>query len=110
MIRKLTPAEENLLELLISRASIRLAPNWKKDLLAMPMNEAETGGLYLFPNGNTSRNRPFGKEVAELEFKDKDGINVIATLNLDTNGNLLELDIWKADFSPLIQLPPLPDK
>jgi hypothetical protein len=33
-------------------------------------------------------------------FKDIDGTPVSAALNVDQQGNLYELDIWKVDFSP----------
>ncbi|WP_420885213.1 DUF6984 family protein, partial [Candidatus Symbiothrix dinenymphae] len=36
---------------------------------------------------------------------DEDGVDVIASLNIDDTGDLYELDIWKTDFSPLIKLP-----
>jgi len=49
--------------------------------------------------------RLMGRRAAELQFIDADGVTVLASLNLDQNGELLELDIWKTDFSPLIQIP-----
>ena len=45
--------------------------------------------------------------VSEYEFKDKDGVDVVASLFLDKEGNLYELDIWKVDFSELLSLPNL---
>jgi hypothetical protein len=32
-------------------------------------------------------------------------MEVIASLNLDTEGRLFELDAWKTDFNPLVHLP-----
>jgi hypothetical protein len=46
-----------------------------------------------------------GRRAAELQFIDADGVPVLASLNLDQNGELLEIDIWKTDFSPLIRIP-----
>lgn len=52
-----------------------------------------------------NRERQFGKKIAEAEFTDEDGIPVSAVINLDDNGELFELDIWKTDFSPLKRYP-----
>lgn len=49
--------------------------------------------------------RRLGKQLAEKEFVDIDGIPVIVAINLDDRGNLYELDVWKVDFSPLRQFP-----
>jgi len=49
--------------------------------------------------------RLFGQRAAELQFLDADGVSVLASLNLDQNGELLELDVWKIDFSPLKRIP-----
>src|SRR5665213_3963443 len=49
--------------------------------------------------------RRFGKEIGEVRFSDEDGVLVSATLNLDNNNELFELDIWKTDFSPLKRYP-----
>jgi len=40
-----------------------------------------------------------------FSFTDNDGVRVIASLNMDSNGNLFEMDIWKTDFSSLINIP-----
>ena len=52
-----------------------------------------------------NRERRLGKKIAEAEFTDEDDIPVSAVLNLDDNGQLFELDIWKADFSALKRYP-----
>ncbi len=62
------------------------------------------GSLELFlPDSPSSRR--FGSKVAELQFKDEDGVDVIASLNVDQNMIPYELDVWKTDFSPLIRIP-----
>jgi len=43
--------------------------------------------------------------ISEHLFLDVDGVTVIASLNIDKDGNLFELDIWKTDYSPLIKYP-----
>jgi hypothetical protein len=49
--------------------------------------------------------RTFGKELAEAQYVDSDGVLVSIALNTDTNGQLFELDFWKVDFSPLRRYP-----
>ncbi|HYU14411.1 MAG TPA: hypothetical protein VEK82_17680 [Stellaceae bacterium] len=49
--------------------------------------------------------RRFGKQVAEGAFRDADGVPVSVTLNVDQRGELFELDVFKADFSPLTRYP-----
>ena len=52
-----------------------------------------------------NRQRRFGKKIAEAEFTDENGTPVSAVENVDENGELFELDIWKVDFSPLKRYP-----
>lgn len=63
------------------------------------------GSLSLLPKGISEDDRLFGQQISEYMFKDEDRIDVIALLNVDKNGNLFELDMWKTDFSPLIKIP-----
>ena len=49
--------------------------------------------------------RILGKEIARGEFKDEDGVWVMAVLSLDNFGDLYELDVWKTDFSKLKSFP-----
>jgi hypothetical protein len=47
----------------------------------------------------------FGEQIAEGAFQDADGVPVSVTLTLDKAGNLFELDVFKADGSPLVRYP-----
>lgn len=105
-LRKASFQEELLLEFLIEKASTNISNNWKSQLLVASMNDGEMGSLYLYPTQDSiSNQRKFGSQVSECQFKDKDGIMVSASLNVDTQNLLFELDIWKVDFSKLIRLP-----
>jgi hypothetical protein len=53
----------------------------------------------------TARGASFGREIAEGSFQDADSVPVSATLSVDKAGNLFELDVFKADGSPLIRYP-----
>ncbi len=71
------------------------------------MNDGMMGSLYLFPQGKTIAGRKFGKQISDFQFTDVDGIEVIVSLNVDEDGDLFELDIWKTDFGKLKKLPEL---
>jgi hypothetical protein len=51
--------------------------------------------------------RKFGSITAEAIFRDEDGVPVNAAVIVDQYGELYELDIFKADFSPLRRIPSL---
>ena len=105
-LRRLSRDEENLLEVLVTRANITNLPiDWKTNLFVHPMDNGGMGSLRLFPNCLSNDNRTFGKRVSEYQFFDEDGVAVIVSLNLDSSGDLFELDIWKTDFSALIRIP-----
>ncbi len=103
--RKATQNEEKLLEFLINKSSINVPNNWKEKLIVKPMDDGSMGSLYLSLSVDIDIKRLFGKQVSECHFIDRDGVDVIASLNVDENENLFELDIWKIDYSPLIEIP-----
>lgn len=43
--------------------------------------------------------------LSEYQFNDLDGIVVIASLYIDNENKLFELDIWKTNCAPLKKLP-----
>lgn len=53
--------------------------------------------------------RSLGAAVAEADYIDADGVPVSIVVNVDQNGRLFELDIWKVNFLPL-KCYPLPEK
>lgn len=63
------------------------------------------GSLRLLPEGTANQNRVFGSAPSECRFTDADGVEVIATLYLDSNKQPFELNMWKTDFSPLMRIP-----
>ncbi|UOQ64400.1 DUF6984 family protein [Hymenobacter volaticus] len=54
---------------------------------------------------NYQPNRRLGERIASTQFLDEDGILVFASLYLDQEGELYELDYWKTDDSPLLRIP-----
>ena len=104
-IRNLTPKEECLLGLLVKKSSMSFPNNWKENLLVQTMKDAGMVSLVLFPESIVEEKRRFGKCISEFQFIDQDGVVVIASLNIDDKGKLFELDMWKTDYSPLINIP-----
>lgn len=104
-LRKLNPSEERLLEELISRSAIIIPPDWKDGLLVSPLQDGAMGSLALFPRNTADTERHFGSQVCECQFRDVDGVLVIASLYLDKDNKLFELDMWKVDFSKLMTIP-----
>ena len=105
-LRRPTIAEQRLLKALASKAtSLNLPDNWLTTLQVQDMADGGMGSLQLFPNAVTKENRIFGKTVSEYQFTDVDNTQVLVSLNVDQGGELFELDIWKTDFSKLIQIP-----
>lgn len=69
------------------------------------VQEMDDGGMGSFAfifNEEYSAFSKFGRELIAVEFKDVDDVLVIATIYLDQFDRLYELDMWKVDFSPLI--------
>jgi hypothetical protein len=64
------------------------------------------GSAYFPQPGKDAHSRRFGRRMAELQFDDADGVPVIASLNVDEDGDLYEMDIRKTDFKPVIRLSP----
>ena len=55
-----TKQEEQLIELLVHKSSLKMSEDWKNGLLVCPMDDGEMGGLYLFPQGKIIESRKFG--------------------------------------------------
>ena len=93
-MRKLNTTELEIMTKLLELANLQTDI---AELLVSPMNDGGMGSLEI---GQNYDSRKFGEKIAEYIFNDIDGTPVLATLNVDTQGNLYELDIWKVDFSP----------
>ena len=103
--RKPTTEKMLLIDFLVNSSSLVLSSDWKDNLMVRNMNDGEMGSLQLYSSTKIVNGRKFGKQVSEFQFLDEDKVLVVASLNVDEDGNLLELDIWKTDFSKLIKLP-----
>ena len=103
--RKLSSKEAKLMSILVLKSKIELSSDWKEKLIVKPMDDGGMGSLKLYPTGDLYENRKFGEKVSEIQFLDKDGVLVSASLNIDDKGKLYELDMWKVDFTSLIEIP-----
>jgi len=104
--RVVTSDELRLLRALLRRAtpadpvSLRL-----ETLRVRGYDDGGMGSLRLLPDGADRPGRRFGQQVAEIQFHDTDGVLVSVTLNLDEQGDLFEVDVFKGDSSPLQRIP-----
>jgi hypothetical protein len=64
------------------------------------------GSLQLKVAEQDQTGRRFGSSVSEYSFPDRDGVFVLVSLYLDRAGRPFELDVWKTDFSALLEVPP----
>lgn len=101
-MRKLKKCELDVLEAMVLSSDCDTENMIKKFpfISVKEMDDGEMGSL-LFISDIEEERRVLGKKVAEAEFEDVDGVTVSLCLNLDSKGNLFELDIWKVDFSKL---------
>ncbi|MGL5784629.1 MAG: DUF6984 family protein [Alphaproteobacteria bacterium] len=79
-----------------------------ENLEALSVEDMEDGkmGSIKFINKNSKiKNRKFGSVLKTIEILDLDGVPISINLNLDEDGELFELDVWKVDFSPLKKFP-----
>ena len=85
------------------------AAGWVVDvagLRAAPLDDGGMGSLRFASEAEAPR---LGAALGEVAFPDADGVLATAALTVDQNGDLFELDVWKADFSPLQRWPEAPD-
>jgi hypothetical protein len=99
MARRLTNAERDLISFMLNGTDW-----WLED--DAQVEDMSDGGMGSLRFASSDQNRNFGAAVSSAQFVDSDGIPVIATINVDQQSHLFELDIWKVDFSPLRLIPP----
>ena len=91
---------------------LRNNPNFESFLQELPsltveeMNDGGMGSLrFLYKDGKKSI---FKDEVAIINIRDMVGVSVRYALNMDMEGNIYELDVFKGDFSKLKKFPTPP--
>lgn len=101
-LRSLNEPERNLVDCLLKEAGITLVLDEQK---VMEMNDGGMGSLYFVHPVKTYDQRSMGMCIAEKQFLDSDNTPILVSLNVDEEGLLFELDIWKADFSKVMVYP-----
>jgi len=104
-IRKPSKLEKSVIFLLLNKAKVKLPEHLADELLVSSMKDGNMGSLNLFPLGTIGKKRTLGFCISQWEFTDDDGIKVLVSLNVDTEGELFELDVWKTNFEPLVKFP-----
>jgi hypothetical protein len=69
------------------------------------LKDGGMGSIRFEIENKDAKYRKFGKSVIEGEFDDLDGVLVSFAVNVDSDGQLFELDLWRVDFEPLLQFP-----
>ena len=97
--RKIRENEKALIVFLLEKLNLNL-PNY-------PINEEvfeyEAGKM-----GSISLNNDpdaYAGDLIQVEYIDTDDVPVMITLTHDAEGQLLDLDFWKTDFSKLLKYP-----
>src|SRR4051794_21946109 len=95
--RDLRDDELAVIRKMISRSG--LEEEFEEQLARMKVQNMPDGGMgsLAFYNGRPRFLLEYGGEIAEAAFCDADSGPVSVTLNLDKNGELFELDVFKAD-------------
>ncbi len=104
--RKLSPVERELIFRIVTSSGpehSRYLPELS-ELRVEEMDDGHMGSLYILNPKKNKADRKFGRELGVLMVKDSDSVDVSVSLNLDTEGGLYELDIWKTDFTPVVKL------
>ncbi len=102
-IRNINKKEMVIVEYLVKLANYSLSEI--SELFVMPLNDWGMGSFTIFQNKTEiGENRNFGKQISEYEFIDDDNVPVLVSLNVDENNHLFEVDIWKVNYDPVINL------
>jgi hypothetical protein len=101
MARRLKPEEYALIRHMLEHSGNSPLVNELDIAQVNDMNDGGMGSLR-FAAANPTK---LGKVLCEAESKDSDNVPLDIAINLDEEGNLFELDIWKVDFSPLQTYP-----
>ena len=104
MLRDLTESERRLITKILADSNCEQSVlNQLSSAQVIELNDGGMGSLR-FAREDGKKHR-LGKTVSQAEFVDEDGVTVSVTINLDEDGYLFELDVWKVDFSPLKRWP-----
>lgn len=102
--RRITDMEVKVLEYLLKLANLSI-PIGIELFTVRSLEDGGMGSFLIFENPKLiEENRQFSAQISEFQYIDDDNIPVLVSLNVDSNGSLFEVDIWKADYSPVLSL------
>jgi hypothetical protein len=101
MARQLKPEEHALLKFLLDQSG---RTDLVSELESAAVTDMADGGMGSLRFSGSGSNK-MGKVLCEAESNDSDSIPLQISINLDQEGRLFELDIWKVDFSSLKTYP-----
>ena len=105
-MRTLTTTEHDFLKRIELSTGKSLQPlGFSPNAVVEEMADGGMGSLRFESMSSGSSTRRLGEVFAQGEFDDEDGIPVSFTINLDSEGRLFELDLWRVDFEPLKRFP-----
>ena len=105
--RHMHESEIQLVSLLLQRTGDLAARKSRlADMHVQEMPDGKMGSLYFVSETKLPEQRRFGRRISEIQFNDVDGVAILASLNVDKDGDLYELDVWKTDYTPVIRLGP----
>jgi hypothetical protein len=102
--RRITNDEVKVLEYLLKLANFPV-PIGIKLMTVRSLEDGGMGSFLILENPKLfEETRKFGAQISEFQYIDDDNVPVLVSLNVDSNGGLFEVDIWKADYSPVLSL------
>lgn len=102
-MRSITPEELAIIRRLLQLAGVSDAVcDHAEGALVLPMADGGMGSVQFASNKDRPRRT---RQVAHGVAADRDGVLLDMTVNLDQDGQLFELDIWRVDFAPIQRYP-----
>ncbi len=101
-MRLLNKREELLILFLLSKFDG--FDEFKKNISTCVVQDMSDGGMGSIRFWHEEK-REFSSILIECECTDEDGVCIVISLNLDRNGDLFEMDLWKTNFLPLNAYP-----
>jgi hypothetical protein len=99
MSRPLTTAEADLIRTLLAGHMPRGMKPATVDLSTALVTRYDESECLRFVKPASSDEQGFGSDT--YNFADSDGVTITAFLTFDPDGNMRELDLWKADDSTI---------
>ena len=102
--RKPTSDEIRIIRYLVDKAKCKLEASWESKLMVKSLTKMRIGPIALFCQPECSE-KSNGVLVSNCSYFDTDNVPVALYLLVDEEGIPCELDMWKADDSPINSIP-----